>query len=82
MKHKWKLKTYGKRSYNFSSNRRFVKITKIYECVNCSLLKGNCRDFGFFPMLVFFNKNEVLSKGRVPFECQGSVFIEEAEFKI
>jgi hypothetical protein len=33
-------------------------------------------------MLVFFNRDAVLSKGRVPFECQGNEFIEEEEFKI
>ena len=90
-KHRWKKKTYGKRAYLFPDHIEVKKdqaITKIYECVHCGLLRGSQAYAGFnsrgksFPLLIFFNRDEILSTINIPFKCQGGVFIEEDEFKI
>lgn len=81
MKHTWvkRLKT----SLEFE-----LKINKIYKCINCGLLKGNHGLTGngykksSFPTLYYFTKDGILSKNKLPYECEGSVFIKEEEFKL
>lgn len=88
MKHKWIKRLYPKASLNFNSGE---VISKIYKCLNCGLLKGNVPGESFtnngghrrfFPTLLYFNKEIILSKNKLPYKCEGSVFITEEEFKI
>ena len=84
-KHRWRLKKHGRRAYLFPDH---IEVKKIYECVHCGLLRGSQAYAGFtsrgksFPLLIFFNRDEILSTVNIPFRCQGGLFIEEAEFKI
>jgi hypothetical protein len=90
-KHRWRLKKHGKRAYLFPADNfklKHIEVKKIYECVHCGLLRGSQAYAGFtsrgksFPLLIFFNRDEILSTVNIPFRCQGGVFIEEVEFKI
>lgn len=92
MRHKWKKRLFIKPQYNDYGNR----IYDTSECVKCGLRKGySGKGPGFFPTLLYFVPEKILSVEKLPFSCNdewigGSlpinknrvVFICEDEFKV
>ncbi len=84
MRHKWK-KT-NKQYYIKAEDvvRHVVRQTR--KCIHCGLLKGNVSTIRYFPILVYFDKNEeMLSKEILPFKCTeklDGIFLSEKDFLI
>lgn len=88
MRHKWKKQRYKKKIYPYLKKINFLlKIGKTEECVNCGLRKGKTKELGFYPVLVYFDEEKVLSDKIIPFSCTGikireGAFFEESEFNL
>jgi hypothetical protein len=91
MRHKWIKRRFRQKIYNGGAVYGDTK-----ECTYCGLRKGYSKDYyGFFPKLVYFDAEKILSSERLPFSCQGEwiggelpikkfneTFLEEEEFKV
>lgn len=99
MRHKWKKRRFRQKLYSEFDYGESARPVKVYgetkECSYCGLRKGMSRDYGFFPKLVYFDSEKILSTEKLPFTCQGEwiggelpvnkskvVFICEDEFKV
>jgi len=98
MRHKWIKRRFRQKLYDGGSHNSHQLIRVVgdtYECTYCGLRKGSSRDYGFFPMLVYFDAEKILSTHRLPFSCQNEwiggelplrkfneTFLEEEEFKV
>jgi hypothetical protein len=104
VKHKWKKRKFRKLWYEDGTERAHLAQVKIYgtkECTFCGLRKGYFKEYahpagvGFFPTLVYFDPDRVLSQDKLPFSCNGEwiggdlpidkskeVFILEEEFLV
>jgi len=86
MRHKWKKKRYKKKRYPYLDEDHFrLKIGKTEECINCGLKKGMTRELGFYPVVVYFDEDKVLSEKKIPYSCTGiagGAFFQESEFNL
>ena len=99
MRHKWKKRNFSKSQvYRDSTEAAHLRDVRIYdtkECAYCGLRKGYSKDYGFFPKIVYFIPEKVLSVDKIPFSCNSEwiggslpinrskvVFICEDEFKV
>lgn len=88
MRHRWKKKRFKKRWYPDSTLRAHLREVKTYdtkECIFCKLRKGYSKEYGFFPVIVYFDTTEILSKDKLPFTCNEiakDAFIEIEEFSV
>ena len=72
MKHKWeKIDD----PCNILIDQFFHYSKKYSVCKNCGLKKASVITLTFFPILIYFKHNKMISEGRIPYQC-----CEEIEF--
>jgi len=56
------------------------------KCVKCGLMKGTIGTLEYLSILVYFKKNKILSKGKLPFKCPElnprDIFLDKKDFEV
>lgn len=58
------------------------------KCIHCNLKKGTVRTLSYFPKLVFFEEDVILSIDKIPYKCETikkqrqTMLFTEQEFEI
>jgi hypothetical protein len=66
-RHKWRKANFN--DYRLVEDLETGKkhqIQQPYECIHCGLLKAHCRTMSYFPKLVYFRYDRIVSVERVP----------------
>lgn len=71
MRHQWTKRRFRRKIYDGGANNPVRVYGDTKECKHCGLRKGYSKDYGFFPKLVYFDAEKILSSDRLPFTCQG-----------
>jgi hypothetical protein len=83
MRHRWK-KISTEKIYSSGYEIKKQNVTNCMECIHCGLRKGNVRK-RWFPILVYFKNNVILSTNKIPYKCTeapNSIFISEKDFMV